>query len=100
MVHISGSISGPHHFPYKNSGFRVCVNKVLREGFKSFRRFLVFWFKISLFKKGKVAIPFFNFWLWWLLVDVSLEYFLHSDLEQDMQVGLRNWNSLMERLSF
>ena len=34
-----------------------------QRGVQSFRRFLVFWSKNRLFKKGMVAIPFFSFFV-------------------------------------
>ena len=43
----------------------------LQRGDQFFRRFLVLWFKSRVFKKGMVAIPFFIFLLWWLLVEAS-----------------------------
>ena len=48
----------------------VC-KQCFQEGAQSVCRFLVFWFKTGFSRKGMVAIPFFNFSLWWLLVDVS-----------------------------
>ena len=67
-----GLITGPHHF----HSIEVVVsedflNHVFRDGVQTFRRFLVFWSKSRLLKKGMVATPFFIFLLWWLLVNVS-----------------------------
>ena len=45
-----------------------------QRGVQSYRSFLVLWSKNGFLKKGVANISFFNVWLWWLLVDVSIRY--------------------------
>ena len=69
MVHIAGSITGPHFGVNKWSTSEITIKlasedscpQSFQRGVQSFRRFLVFWFKNRLFKKGMVAILIFLF---------------------------------------
>ena len=69
-----GRLTGPHHF----RSMKIEVSEDFSEpsfkrgGVQSFCRLLAFWSNNRLFKKGMVAIPFFNFLLLWVLVDVSI----------------------------
>ena len=71
MVHVVGSISGPHHFPCKSSGFRGFLQTKFSGRGSEFSSLSGALLPKQAFQKGMVAIPFFNFLLWWLLVGVS-----------------------------
>ena len=77
-----GSITGPHRFSLIKVVFLedVCEPSFQR-GVQMFRRFLVFWSKNRIIKKGMVAIPFFKVFVfsWCLLVDVSTRLLKECD---------------------
>ena len=67
-----GSITGPHHFqPIKIVVSKDFCEPDFRGGCRVFVAFWCFGPKTGFLKKGMVAIPFFNFLLWWFLVDVT-----------------------------
>ena len=93
-----GSITGPYHFyPIKIVVSEDFCEPSLQRGVQSFRRFLVFWSKNRLFRKRMVAIPFFNFLFWWLLVDVCTRVYKKGEAKKPYKTSFFFCHSPLER---
>ena len=63
MVHIVGSISGPHHFALKNRGFRGFLQAMFSERGSEFSSLSGVLVQKQAFQKGDGSHPLFQFFV-------------------------------------